>query len=199
MGELERAYADFNDAYGAVSLIDSYPARYARPGYAGRSRAAWQEIYIARRTQLLAGLRALPAANLTVGDARAVQVMRTALEDSSATPVSLAPAGRCQDAQRSALPLQALQQALYACFAELANRLRFEHTTVTRVVALELLTRIEEPQRREALFRAFLPLWQALNADDGTGSPYRRMIRQAAAEARNGGSPIDAAARTIGV
>ena len=195
---LERAYADFNDAYGAVSLIDSDPVRYAH-GYAGRSRNAWQEIYIARRTQLLAGLRAIPATALAAEDARAVQVMREAVEESSATPVSLAPDGHCADAQRATLPLQALQQALYACFAELANRLQFENRTVTRVEAFELLTRIEEPQRRATLFRAFIPLWQALNGDGSPASPYRRMIRLAAADARRSGSPIDAAARTVGV
>jgi hypothetical protein len=38
--QLEQAYADFNDAYGAVSLIDSDPGHYAG-GYSGRTRDAW--------------------------------------------------------------------------------------------------------------------------------------------------------------
>ncbi|MBV8145907.1 MAG: hypothetical protein JO184_12965 [Gammaproteobacteria bacterium] len=179
-----------------MSLIDSDPARY-REGYGGRSREAWQEIYVARRAQLLAGVSAA-ADGRAAGDKRAVQVMRAAVEDSPPTPETLAPAGRCQDAQQPALPLPALQQALYACFAELANHLQFENTTVPRVAAFELLTRIEEPRGREALFRAFVPLWQALNGDDGPTSPYRRMIRMAAAQAGTGGSPIDAAAHTVG-
>lgn len=196
--QLEQAYGDFNDAYGAVSLIDSDPGHYAG-AYAGRSRDAWQEIYIARRGQLLEGLQAIRVSGLNSGDARAVRVMRAALEESDPTPVSLAPAGHCQDAQRPALPLPALQAALYACFAELGNQLRFEDATVTRVAALELLTRIAEPQRRATLFRSFVPLWQAVNGDNGPGSPYRRMLRLAAAEAGKSGSPIDAAARTVGV
>jgi hypothetical protein len=198
LSQLEQAYADFNDAYGAVSLIDSDPGRYAE-GYAGRRREAWEKIYIARRAQLLEGLQAFGVAGLDSGDARAVSVMRSAVEESDATPVSFAPAGHCQDAQRPVLPLPALQQALYACFAELGNQLQFESATLTRVAAFELLTRIEEPQRRAALFRAFQPLWQALNGDGGPGSPYRRMIRMAAGDARHSGSPIDAAARTVGV
>jgi hypothetical protein len=92
-----------------------------------------------------------------------------------------------------------LEEALYACFAELGDQLRFENGTVPRVAALDLLTRIEEPQRRATLFMAFVPLWQALNADGGPGSPYRRMMRMAATKARQGGSPIDAAAHTVGV
>ena len=195
---LEQAYADFNDAYGAVSLIDSDPGRYAG-AYADRSRDAWQEIYVARRGELLEGLPAIRVSGLNFADARAVGVMRAALEESDPTPVSLAPAGHCQDAQQTTLPLLALQAALYACFAELGNQLRFEDGTVTRVTALELLTRIEEPERRATLFRSFLPLWQAVNGDDGPGSPYRRMLRMAAAQARKSGSPIEAAARTVGV
>ena len=196
--QLEHAYADFNDASGAVSLIDSDPGHYGE-GYAGRSRDAWQKIYITRRAELLEGLRGVRAAGLNSDDARAVRVMRAAVEGSDATPVSPAPAGRCQDAQRPSLPLPALQEALYACFAELGDQLRFENGTVTRVAALDLLTRIEEPQRRATLFMAFVPLWQAVNADGGPGSPYRRMMRMAAAKARQGGSPIDAAAHTVGV
>jgi hypothetical protein len=62
-----------------------------------------------------------------------------------------------------------------------------------------MLTHMEEGPRRRALFMAFVPLWQALNADDGPSSPYRRMVRMAAREARKKGSPVDAAARTIGI
>jgi oligoendopeptidase F len=58
---------------------------------------------------------------------------------------------------------------------------------------------MSEPQRREALFRAFGPLWQSLNGDDTPRSPYRRMIRMAAAQVRRKGSPIDEAAHTIGI
>ena len=125
--------------------------------------------------------------------------MRAAVDESSASPDSLAPVGHCKDAGQARLPLQPLQQALYACFAELGNNLEFEHAKVTRVAAFELLTRMEEPERRRALFMAFLPLWQALNGADEVHSPYRRMVRLAAAEAQKKASPVDAAARTLGI
>ena len=197
LAQSEQAYADFNDAQGAVSLIDSDPTRY--PSYAGRSRRSWEHQYVARRAQLLGGLQRLPGAALTAADARAARLMRTDVHDSAPTPRSLAPVGRCRDAGRADLALQPLQDALYGCFTELANSLRFENGTVTRVAAFDLLTSLPEPQRRRALFMAFVPLWQALNGDDGAHSPYRRMIRLAAAQARREGSPIDAAARTLGV
>jgi hypothetical protein len=194
--QLEPVYADFNDAAGAVSLIDSDPARYR--SYAGRGRAAWQREYVAARAQLLAGLPRVPTATLAAEDARALQLMQADVRESAAEPRSLAPVGRCRDASRRHLKLQALQDALYGCFTELGNSLRFENGTVTRVAAFDLLTSLPEPERRRALFMAFVPLWRALNDDDAAQSPYRRMIRMAAAATR-GSSPIDAAAHTLGV
>jgi hypothetical protein len=195
LGQIEEAYADFNDAAGAIGLIDSDPARYRE--YAGTSRSSWQQRYAARRAQLTESL-ANPPAPLSAQDDRAVAVMHAAVLESSAEPDSPAPVGHCRDAQQER-PLSELQQALYACFAELANNLRFENGAVTRVAAFDLLTQLTEPQRRETLFRAFAPLWQALNADDTPRSPYRRMIRQAAAQAHAAGSPVDEAARTLGI
>ncbi len=197
--ELESAYADFNDAQGAVSLIDSDPERFKDQPYADRTRAQWSAQYVAQRARLTAGLPKVPGTGLSAQDRRAIAVMQAAVADSAATPESLAPAGHCSDAQRHELALPALQEALYACFAELANDLQFEDTRVSRVAAFEMLTHMPEEQRRKALFMAFVPLWQALNADNGSSSPYRRMIRLAGAEAKRKESPVVAAARTIGI
>lgn len=199
VAEVEAAYADFNDAYGAVALMDSDPAAYPDQHYGGRSRAAWQRLYAARRTELIRRLKPGRVRATSAEDARALRVMRAAVAESAPAPHSLAPSARCQDARRPHLQLAALQAALYGCFAELANNLEFENGRVTRVAAFELLTRLEAPQRREALFLAFRPLWQSLNGADEASSPYRRMIWLAAQQARARGSPIDAAARTVGV
>src|SRR5262249_34978312 len=75
----------------------------------------------------------------------------------------------------------------------------FEGSTVTRVDALGLLTNLPESERRKTLFLAFEPLWHALNGNDEPGSPYRRMIRQAAAKFHRERSPVEQAARTLGV
>src|SRR5215813_12079922 len=50
-----------------------------------------------------------------------------------------------------------------------------------------------------AVFFAFVPLWQAINGNNETDSPYRRMIAGAAAEAAKNGSEIDNAARDVGI
>lgn len=197
--QLESAYADFNDAAGAVGLIDSDPARYSAEGYGGFTRPHWVKRYRATRSQLLRGLGPLPVSHLSAADHRAVTLMRDAVKESAATPESLAPVGHCADAPRRDLPLRAQQQSLYACFAELGNQLPFENATVTRVDALGLLASIPEAERRKTLFLAFEPLWHALNGNDEPDSPYRRMIRRAAAQSHRRASPVDTAARTIGV
>ncbi|HEV2286696.1 MAG TPA: hypothetical protein VGR80_11690 [Steroidobacteraceae bacterium] len=199
LARLEAAYADFNDAAGAASLIDSDPGRYTAPGYAGRSRAEWAQLYGSRRAQLRTGLARLEVEGLSATDRRAAFLMREAVAESAPTPESLAPSGHCADTQRRDLALRAAEQALYACFTELGNRLSFESATLTRVDALELLGSLPDAARREALFRAFVPLWHALNGDDEPDSPYRRMLRQAAQQLEGGHSPVGQAARTVGI
>jgi len=157
------------------------------------------QLYRTRRSQLLSGLKQLSVSGLSASDRRAITLMREALQESASTPESLAPVGHCTDAQRHDLPLRAQQQTLYACFVELGNQLPFENSTVTRADALGLLSGIADPERRKVLFLAFEPLWHALNGDDDTDSPYRRMIRQAAAEFHGHASPVELAARAIGV
>jgi hypothetical protein len=46
---------------------------------------------------------------------------------------------------------------------------------------------------------AFIPLWKAVNGNDEPESPYRRLIAQSAADAAKNGSPVDDAAKTVGV
>lgn len=191
---IEQAYANVNDAYGALGLIDSGLVST----YEGRGREQWALALAENRTLLAEGLAAIDERGLDPLDARAVEVMRAGIAELDSEG-SLAPVRSCADAQRKELALRALQEALYACFDELANSIRFEGRTLTRVGALDLLARIEEPERRKALFDAFRPLWRAVYGASEAVSPYRRMIVAAAAAAREQGSAIDAAARTVGV
>ena len=136
--------------------------------------------------------------DLSPGDIRAVTVMRESVA-ALVEEKSLAPVRKCSEAQQKDLDSDALRTALYACFDELANNIEFEGAKLARVSAFDLLTRINEPERRKALFYAFVPLWRAVNGASEPDSPYRRMIAMAAADARTKGSAIDAAARTVGV
>src|SRR4029079_8743530 len=93
--EIEGAYADFNDASGAVSLIESG----LRDSYEGRTRTEWLRLQREARDQVLAGLKELADESLSPDDRRAVEIMRNSLAD-SAEDGSLAPTGKCEDAQR---------------------------------------------------------------------------------------------------
>jgi hypothetical protein len=190
---VETAYADFNDALGAISLIESG----LRDSYQGRTRSEWQRLQQQAREDVRRGLAELADRDLSPADRRAVEIMRKSMADADDSG-SLAPVGKCEDAQRKDIEYAALREALYACFGALSNSLDFEGEKVTRVGAFDLLTRMDEPERRKKLFLQFVPLWQAINGKSERDSPYRRVIAMAAERGRTEGTEIDAAAKTVG-
>ncbi|HKU14643.1 MAG TPA: hypothetical protein VJQ52_09620 [Steroidobacteraceae bacterium] len=193
LAEIESAYADLNDASGAISLIESG----LQDSYEGRTRSEWQRLQEDSRKQVVDGLAELPESGLSPADRRAVEIMRRSMAD-AAEQGSLAPVGKCEDAQRKDIEYTALREALYACFGTLSNSLDFEGQKVTRVGAFDLLTRMPEPERRKKLFMQFAPLWQSINGKSEPDSPYRRVVAMAAERGRKEGTAIDAAARTVG-
>ena len=193
LGDIESAYADFNDALGAVSLIDSG----LMDSYQSRTRGEWLRLQQQARDDVQRGLKDLADRDLSPADRRAVEIMRRSMADAEENG-SLAPVGKCEDAQRKDIEYAALREALYACFGALSNSLDFEGEKVTRVGAFDLLTRMNEPERRRKLFLGFVPLWQAINGKSERDSPYRRVITMAAERGRTEGTEIDAAAKTVG-
>jgi hypothetical protein len=192
---IENLYADLNDASGIISTIDSGLFRT----YEGKDRAAWQAIYSARRQELAGGFARLSGVNLSPMDARAVSLMKKAVDSMPADSVSsLQPSGRCQDAQLPTHDYAALRHSLYACFDEFGNNIEFHGKKLTRVSAMSMLGQLDDPVERKQLFLAFSPLWGAVNGKDELASPYRRLIAMASADATKNGSPMDAAADTIG-
>lgn len=196
VAQVESVYADVNDAYGAMSAIDSGLAK----SYGGKDRGEWEKVYREKRKELVAGLKEIPNKGLLKDDARAITVMRHHLQDLPRTTSTSAQAsGKCNDSSRKNLGYGRLREALYSCFDEVGNTLHFEGKTVGRLTVFDLLTQIQEAERRKAAFLAFAPLWQAINGEDQRESPYRRVIGMAAVDARKHGSAIEDAARTVGV
>ena len=105
----------------------------------------------------------------------------------------------CKDRNDRKLDYEGLSAALAACYREIGNQLKFEDGTIDRGGALGLLGDLEEPARRKALHDAFVPLWAALNGNNEPDSPYRRLIKLAAAAESTNGSGVEAAAKAIGV
>ncbi|MEZ5500159.1 MAG: hypothetical protein R3E77_12120 [Steroidobacteraceae bacterium] len=188
---IEQQYADWLDATSAISTIDSG----LQAQFDGLDRNAW----LARQRQAAAAFSsqsksvAERASRLSGEDGRALERMTNTFADYGST----APVGDCTRAGTDE-DAATLRADLYACFDSLAREIPFEGKSYTRVAVLQMLGEIAEPARREALFRAMLPLWRAINGDDEANSPYRRMLRATVADA-GFHSPIAQAAASIGV
>jgi hypothetical protein len=192
---VEYLYADASDANTILATIDSG----LLSSYQGKDRAAWAEVYRKKRSKLAGELERLPTAGLSDRDTRAIAAMRKQMKTFTGGGALFSPAAKCQDAPRKDLAYPALKSAVVACFVEIGNSLSFEGGKINRVSALDLLHETSEPARRKAVFLAFVPLWQAINANNEPDSPYRRMIAGAAADAAKNGSEIDNAARDVGI
>ncbi len=195
VADTENLYAEVSDAASIISTIDSG----LMASYQGKDRAAWAHAYLTKRKRLQQKLSQLPSQGLSADDTRAVAAIRTQLASFPENPSALfSPSGHCEDAQRKDLDYEKLRAALVVCFVENDKRMTFEGKTLTRQSALDLLHEVEEPERRKAVFMALTPLWQSLNGKDEADSPYRRLIKLAAADAVKNGSAIDHAAHDVG-
>ena len=194
----EAIFLDFLDAGNAVGAIDSG----LWTEFKGRDRASWDAQQKDRYAALTKNLDALDARKLSDADQAALKAMRVTLADwgDPSPAVANKPEGpACKDRNDRKLDYEGLSAALAACYREIGNQLRFENGTIDRGGALGLLGDLEEPKRRKALHDAFLPLWAALNGNNEPDSPYRRLIKLAAAEEKTNGSGVEAAAKAIGV
>src|SRR5215471_1552843 len=168
---------------------------------AGTAAAGKQE-YRAKRGRLVAMLAKLPNQGLAEGDTRAIAKMPAKIESFPGNlehaPNTMAPVANGNDIARQDLDFGPLRNALYAFFDKIGNRLEFEGTRLTRLSALDMQARIEEPVRRQGLFMAFAALWQAVNGSNLPDSPCRRLMGLAVVDMKKNGSPVEAAARAAG-
>jgi hypothetical protein len=197
LGRAETAFLDHLDAVGAVGYLESGGATR----YRERDLVGWQAQRQSTRIALGEALQAADrASGLTDDDRRALAAMRHTLAGlDGGDSTDAGSAHECRDATRAALDEASLRETLVSCFVEHGNHLRYGDDEIDRGTALQLLHVVDAPAQRKALFQAFGPLWQAIDAGGDADSPYRRMIRQASARAPREGSEIDAAARALGV
>jgi len=194
----EALYADWLDASYALLSIEAGSVE----SVGGRPAEAWRALRAEREAALGPALASLAEARLSGTDARALELMRSTLAEPPSDPAVAAPGASeplCARAPDPALDRKGLSQALYACFEHFGNHVPFEGRTIARATALELLQQLDTSARRRALFEALGPLWQRINGADEPASPYRRLVRLAAAEqAAKGSSPVSEGARTLG-
>jgi hypothetical protein len=174
----ESHFADFFDASGALSTIDSGIA----PTFGGLGREVWQKKYDQSFAALNAALAEVTAEKLSTKNRRALEGIRSGIAWRSSS--SLAPAGDCAAAGRHDASGRELRTALYACFSSVGDAIEFEGQRYSRMAALQMLEHLDDPARRRALFIAMGSLTSAINGDNTPDSPYRRMLVSEAQSAR---------------
>ncbi|MGH8131224.1 MAG: hypothetical protein ACRES3_10270 [Steroidobacteraceae bacterium] len=198
LAETEALFLEFLDARDAEAYLNSGHVTE----YQGQKVDVWEARLRDRHQALLKSLEGLDPAKLSSEDTAAVAAIRVTLVDFGDPSPAVANAPddpECNDRDEKDFDYEALSAALSSCYREIGNVLKFEQGTVDRGTALGLLSDIEEPARRKALFDAFLPLWAALNGSNAPDSPYRRLIKLASVAEATNGSGVEAAARAIGV
>jgi len=202
----EALYADWLDAGAAIDTIDAGLMATVD----GRDRTRWVDARRDARRELETRLATLHESGLGREDARAARLMRRALAEAGpepesgqaapgSTPLATAGGARCGAAQQPQATAAELRESLYTCFVEFGNDIPFEGQRIVRTTALAMLAELDTAERRRALFAALEPLWSAINADDSSSSPYRRLLRAVGAEAKaSGRSLITESAATLG-
>ena len=141
-------------------------------------------------------------------DERAVNAIRTALDDGFAGDVGLPvspPISRADCEDRRAWPAAieaggtALRTRLEACYGAVADDLHVDGETLPRPRLLARLASEPDAGRRKSLFLALEPLWRTVDADGGATSPYRALVRESAVAWAAGDSPIAANETALGL
>jgi hypothetical protein len=198
LAETERLFLEFLAARDAVAYLNSGHV----DEWEGAKVDTWTERQLARHQALLAHIKTLEPAKLPPSEKAALAAIHITLADFGDPSPAVANNPDDPDCARRhdrTLDYEGLSAALAACYREIGNTLSFEGGTIDRGSALGLWSDLDDPARRRALHDAFLPLWSAVNGNNEPDSPYRRLIRLAAAEEATNGSGIAAAARAIGV
>ncbi len=93
-----------------------------------------------------------------------------------------------------------LSRRLYGCFGKTAEQLALDGQRLDRLSILGRLAREQEGARRKRLFLALEPLWTIVNGGNRPDSPYRRLIRLAAAHLTRQASTAESkVASTLGI
>jgi hypothetical protein len=161
--------------------------------------------YDSLRPRLAARLADIDSTSLNAGDARALGVMRRTLArdlgDAPApdtTRVTTAP--DCgYDPASVAGGADSLRARIYACYGWTQAHLVVNGDTVDRLTVLGGVGQTEDSDRRRQQFLALTPVWRSMNGDNGSGSPYRRLIALEAARSRGRELPAEAQARATGI
>jgi hypothetical protein len=203
----------FQDTRALRDQIDVTQSRGADESTAGVSLTDLVNRYDETRAQLQRALSAGARPPLQQEDMRAQLAMRQALEiyldaeEIEPSPVdetggAEGPIGCTYDPETSATGAdgnQALSERIYSCFADAGRSLSLDGEKMDRLTIFGLLSLTDDSLRRERLWMALAPIWEAVNGDNGPRSPYRTLIRRNSALLKQEGKVLGESVRGIGV
>ncbi|MGH8645944.1 MAG: hypothetical protein ACREX4_16385 [Gammaproteobacteria bacterium] len=194
----------------ARALRDEIDVTRSRGSITTRAGVALADLvvrYNAARAELERALAAGASAPLSEDDHRALEVMRRTLAQ-ELVDEEIARAGTQGEVDCTYDPelvanrkdgYEALSKRIYACFSRAAHSLSFDGEPIDWLTIFGLLTLTDDPSRREELWRAFAPIWEAVNGDNGPRNPYRTLVRKNSARLRDEGKGLGESVRSIGI
>ena len=200
---LEDTYAAYLEAWGGW-MVGHHSG--AKPEHGTRLAAR----LVTARRHVAVALAASDWAGLGTLDRAALANIVAALPDLDAWATPLdglnfdpgGAAGRSADASAANLEtpeVAAFRRATFEAWGAAMANLHVGGERIDRLSAMARLARDEDPGTRRWIFLAMDPAWRVLNADDGSDSPYRRLVRSSAKRWARDGSPIDANATALGM
>jgi hypothetical protein len=191
LAEVERSYGELLAAFGDLVVARSQGEAASPPG---ASMAAVVRRYRSRRRAF--GMAFAGSADPVPGageDARAWTTMRATLawlDELEPTPgaTALDRAGLVDDDPA----VTRARGARYRRYGSAAGAIRFDGETLDRPTVLGRLATEPDAAERRRLFLALEPLWQTVDGDGDSSSPYRRLLASSAAHWAEHGSPVHA-------
>lgn len=205
LGRLESLYGDTRDLYFQIYTTD---ARGTGRNARGVSLSEMRRAHQALRERLTESLEALDADRFGGEDREAIRVMLRQLAGSASIErepsLGSAPAAPSCDYDPATLAAGdsgylTLSQRMYACYGAAARRVVTPTDTSDRLTVLARLGTEPSAEVRRALFLSLQPLWRSVTGDGSAASPYRTLLPLSAAHWRRDGSPVDEAARSLGM
>jgi hypothetical protein len=217
LGAAESAYALTRDLRDRIDVALAAGRRRLADGRPIERAAAR---YDSLRSALAGALSGVDSAALPTDDARALGVMRATLardlgavalpRGASSGPEAAVGPPPCDAAtfDRAGAAADSLRARIYACYGWAQSHVAVGRDTLDRLSILGHVGRTDDPARRRELFLALAPVWRSINGDDGSESPYRRLIaleaqaragreRPTAEQARGAGVPPDSLERWL--
>jgi len=191
---LESRYSDARELAQQARVTES---RGAEQSLRGNSLAQLQRSATVARANLLESLKMLDTTRLDEVDRRAWRTMEQTLRQAPGAVASTSPAGEpadtsCQyDARRVALAPAAreiLSRRIYRCYGKTARTIVYRGDTLDRLTILDRLGTTGDSVERRHLWRALVPMWMSVNAENAPTSPFRTLMTLSAEEWKRRGS-----------